>query len=86
MIPSLLALHLRTATGRRIRLWIPLFLVWLVLLPVAPLLLMLLLVGALIGRINPWRAVAVLWGILTSLSGVNVDVSSPQAEVAVRMI
>lgn len=69
----------------RIRLWIPLFLVWILLLP---LLLVLFPLAALVGlvvRVNVPRLYTVAWGIVSSLRPTLVEVNSRWTEVHVRL-
>jgi hypothetical protein len=69
----------------RIKLWIPLFLIWLLLLPFVLLLLPLAMLACLVVQINPFRALAVLWQALTGLRGTNIEVNDADAVVAVRI-
>jgi hypothetical protein len=61
------------AGSRGVPLWVPLFLGWLLLLPLALLLLPLFLVGSLIGMLNPFRVLWVFWGILNGARGTSVE-------------
>jgi hypothetical protein len=71
---------------RRLRLWIPLFLLWIPFLLLSPLIFLVLLCVCLAGQVNPWRAIAVCWAILCSLSGTDVHVRSKQNQVLVRIL
>ncbi|MDR3777245.1 MAG: hypothetical protein P4K97_10145 [Terracidiphilus sp.] len=86
MIPGLLYLQLRTMAGRQCGFCLPLFFLGILLLPVLPLLLLALLIVSAVLRINPWRMAALVWGILASLSGFNVEVTGRKAEVLVRIV
>jgi len=81
MIPITSTVRIRD--GRH-QFWIPLFLVWLLLLPVAILLLPLFFIACLIVRVNPFRAISVLWEILTALKGTDVAVDDGHCSVLVR--
>ena len=73
MIPFAAVVSLRNQQSRTFRLWIPLFLVWLLLLPAAILLSPIIMIASLVYRINPFRAFAVIWQILTALSDAEVQ-------------
>ncbi len=66
-------------------LWVPLFLIWLLLLPLVLVLLPLAMLACLIVRVNPFRALAALWCILSGLSGTHIEVNAPDALVLVRI-
>jgi len=85
MIPVLAAVRIH-AGGARIGFWTPLFLVWMLLLPLAILLSPLLIVMCLAMRLNPVRAAGALAGVLCGLSGARVEVESPGATVLVRIV
>ena len=69
----------------RLRLWIPLFLVWLLLLPLLLVLLPLAMLALLVIRVNPFRALAVFWQTLSGLTGTLIEVNAPDALVYVRI-
>ena len=74
MIPLVAVVGLRNQDSRTFRLWIPLFLVWLLLLPVGLLLSPFIFIACLVCRVNPFRGVAVTWQILNALADTNVQV------------
>jgi hypothetical protein len=69
----------------RLRLWIPLFLVWLLLLPFLVLVLPLIMLVCLLNQINPFRALGAFWRVLSALSGTNIEVNDKNAVVVVRI-
>lgn len=78
----------RNRAGRRrgFWLWVPLFLVWLLLLP---LLLILFPVVALVGlfvHLNAVRLYGSAWGIVTSLRRTLVEVDTPEVQVRVSVV
>ena len=85
MIPMIAQIHVRHAHGR-LRLWIPLFLVWLLLLPFALVALPVAAIALRLRGIDPWRAVAVLGSLACALTGTLVEVDSPEATVLVRIL
>jgi hypothetical protein len=71
---------------RHIRLWIPLFLLWIPFLLLAPFVVLALVVACWIGRVNPWRAIRILWGLLCALPGTDVRVTNEGNRVLVRIL
>jgi len=65
--------------------WVPLFLVWLLLLPLVLVLLPLAMLALVMVRVNPFRALATFWQILSGLTGTHVEVNAPDASVLVRI-
>ena len=54
MIPFVAVVSLRNQESRTIRLWIPLILIWLLLLPLAVLLSLFIFIACLFCRVNPF--------------------------------
>lgn len=79
MIPFVAVVSLRNQESRTFRLWIPLFLIWLVVLPVAILLSPFIFLACLVCRVNPFRGVAVMWQILTALTDTELEVEHRSA-------
>jgi uncharacterized membrane protein len=86
MIPFVAVVSLRNHQSRTFRLWIPLFLVWLLLLPLAILLSPFIFIACLVCRVNPWRAVALLWQMLTALADTNVEVEHRSAGMSFHIL
>jgi len=86
MIPLLLTVRIGGAGSRGVPLWVPLFLVWLLLLPLALLLLPLFLVGSLIGMLNPFRVLWVFWGILKGARGTSVEAANGRHALLIRIV
>jgi hypothetical protein len=87
MIPMVGVISVRRwPRSRSFRLWIPLFLLWLVLLPFALLALPLLLIVCLIRRVNPFEAIATLWHILVALKDTHIEIDNRNALVLVRIL
>ena len=86
MIPFVAVVSLRNQQSRTFRLWIPLFLIWLLLLPLAVLLSPFIFIACLVCRVNPWRGVALLWQILTALADTNVEVEHRSAGMSFHIL
>ena len=85
MIPLLLTVWIRRPGSRGVPLWVPLILVWLLLLRLALLLLPLFVVGCLIGMLNPFRVLWVFWGILNGARGTSVEAANGRHAVLIRI-
>ena len=77
MPPMLVKLHMGQR-GRGFRLWLPLFLLWLIVLPFAIVTLpVIAIVLLLLGR-NPLRIFAAYWSVLSAVSGSHFEAESPR--------
>ena len=88
MIPSLAVVHVHNPyrRWRGVRLWVPLILLYIPLLLLLPLILAVVVAACLVWRVSPWRAIAVFWGLLCSLSGTDVRVKADGNQVLVRLL
>jgi hypothetical protein len=68
------------------RIWLPVFLLWIPAIVLAPFVLLLLAVVCFLGRVSFCTTVAVLWGILCSLPGTDVRVQADGNNVVVRIV
>ncbi len=87
MMPPLLALvHiLPNPAHRGIRLWVPLFLIWLLLLPFVLVLLPVYFVVCAVIDIDPFHTLGSMLMLLGSLNGMHVEVDSPSAAVLIHV-
>ena len=74
MIPQVAVITVHSGRHRR-RLWVPLLPLWLVLLPFAVLVVPFFLVGCLVARVRPVRALSGIWQVLVAVKGAQVDVT-----------
>jgi hypothetical protein len=86
MIPLVALVRLRNQDSRTFRLWIPLFLVWLLLVPLGVLLSPFIFIACLACRVNPFRGVAVTWQILNALADTNVQVEHRTAGFSFHIV
>ena len=86
MIPVLLVLRIRHDRGRTFRLYLPLFLVWVLLAPFALVALVVLCVIAQVRGVPPHRVPAMLWQLTCGLRGLHADVDSPGSSVFVKVV
>lgn len=85
MIPLFAVIGFRSRGRHNIRLWLPLFLVWLVLLPLVLLVLPFAVLACLIVQMNPWRSIAGSWQVLAGLRGTHIEVADAEHYVLVRI-
>jgi hypothetical protein len=69
----------------RFRLSLPVLLLWLLLLPFAPLLLLALLVVCAIYAVNPFRAAAALFRLFAGLKGTQVEVQTHEVLIVIGL-
>jgi hypothetical protein len=83
--PMLAIVHILPNKMRRgVRLWVPLFLVWL-LLPFAVVLLPVFFVLCAVLDIAPFATLGAFFAVLGSLNGTHVEVDSPDAAVFIHV-
>jgi uncharacterized SAM-binding protein YcdF (DUF218 family) len=86
MTPSLALVRIHTSRGGNLRLWLPLFLLWIPFLLLLPLILLALMVASFAGRMNPWRVTNSLGAVLCSLLGTDMRVVSAGSRVTVSIL
>jgi len=86
MIPFVAVVSLRNHQSRTFRLWIPLVLIWLLLLPLVLLLSPFIFIACLVCRVNPFRGVAVTWQILTALADTELEVEHRTAGLSFHIL
>jgi|HubBroStandDraft_5_1064220.scaffolds.fasta_scaffold250025_2 hypothetical protein len=67
------------------RLVIPFLLLWVLLLPLLLLIVPVLFVACLCVRVNPFRAIGVLFRILAALKGTNVEVANDRFSILLNI-
>ncbi len=83
MIPMLAVIKIEADRRSPVRLWIPLILVWILLAPIAVVLAPIFIVVALVVGLNPFTTIWNIGRVIAAMSGVNVEVESPEANVLV---
>jgi uncharacterized membrane protein len=86
MIPFVAVVSLRNQKSRTFRLWIPLVLIWLLLLPLGILLSPFIFIACLVCRVNPLRGVAVVWQILNALNDTQFEVEHRTAGMSFHIL
>jgi hypothetical protein len=85
MMPQLAIVRVRDKRGHRVRIWIPVLPVVLLLSPVLLLVLLALVGICLAYRVNPGRVLYAGWQLLCGLSGMRIDVDQADAKVLVSI-
>ena len=83
MIPLVAVVSLRGRESRTLRVWVPLILLWLLLVPLAVLLSPVIFIFCLVCRVNPFRAFSVGWQILRALNDTEVEIEHRSAGVSI---
>lgn len=86
MTPNIAIVHIHNPYWRGLRLWIPLFLLWIPVILLSPLLFLILLAACLAFQINVWRSLSVCWGILCALPGTDVRVVAQGNHILVEIL
>ena len=86
MIPLVAVVSLRNQESRTLRVWIPLFLVWLLLVPLGILLSPFIVIACLACQVNPFRGVVVVWQILNALADTNVEFEQRSAGLSFHIV
>ena len=86
MIPFVAVISLRNQESRTFRLWIPLVLLWVLLLPLGALLSPFIFIACLVCRVNPLRCVAVMWQILNALTDTELEVEHRSAGISFHIL
>ena len=88
MIPLAAVIAVRPgwrSSNRRLWIPVPLFLVWLLALPFLVLALPIFFIACLASRVDPFRALWVLWQLLCALSTTRVSVEHREASILVHI-
>jgi hypothetical protein len=84
MMPQVLSVRVRSARGRRVRLWIPLLPTFLLLSPLLAIVLVALVIACLATRVDPLRALRTGWRLLCSLGGAQFEIDQNRTSVLVH--
>jgi hypothetical protein len=86
MTPNFAVIGIDTPHWHMPRLWFPLFLLWIPVILLSPLIFLVLVALAIVARTNIWRLIALFWNILASLRGTDVHVRADGNHVVVRIL
>ncbi|MBV9043559.1 MAG: hypothetical protein JO348_07270 [Alphaproteobacteria bacterium] len=84
--PLFLIVHILPSRSHRgLRLWVPVFLIWILLLPFVLVLLPLFFVMCAVIDIHPLRTLGGMMQLLGSLGGTHIEIESPDAGVFIHV-
>ena len=86
MTPNFAVVGIDTPDFHMPRLWLPVFLLWIPVILLSPFIFLVLVAVAIGARTNIWRIIAIVWGILSGLTGTHVHVSTCDARILVRIL
>ncbi|MGC2613569.1 MAG: hypothetical protein WA354_06020 [Terracidiphilus sp.] len=86
MTPNIAIVHVNYPHGPNFRLWLPLFLLWIPAVLLAPFVLLALLIACLLARVPFLRSIATFWALVSSLPGTDVRVTTEGNHVLVRIL
>ena len=86
MIPFVAVISVPNRRSRTFRLWIPLFLLWVLALPLVILLSPIFLILCAVCWLNPFEVTAAIWQILSALRETNIEVARRSASVSVCIL
>jgi hypothetical protein len=86
VIPLVAVVSLNKQNSRTFRLWVPIALIWLLLVPLVVLFSPLMLIACLICHVNPFRMFSVGWQILSALKSTKVELGGRTAAVSVCIL
>ena len=89
MTPNIAVIHIQHAHRRGLKLWIPLFLLWIPVLILSPLVLLGMIVFWVVccaGGVGFFGTLRTFWGILCGLPGTDVRVCADGNKVLVRIL
>ncbi|WP_433729413.1 hypothetical protein ACQP2Y_17370 [Actinoplanes sp. CA-051413] len=84
-MPQLVTVRVNSSRGRRIRIWVPVLPVVLVLLPVLVLATLVAAVACLVHRVSVARALGTGWRTVSALPGTRVDIEQGRTAVLVTV-
>jgi hypothetical protein len=86
MIPNFAVVGVETPCWRMPRIWFPLFLLWVPVVLLSPVIFLVLVAMAVASRTTIWRLIGLFWNILSGLRGTDVRVRSEGNHVLVRIV
>ncbi len=86
MTPSIAIVRIENPHWKGIRLWLPLFLLWIPVLLLSPLILIVIVGLSFASGVSPLGAISTFWQILSSLRGTEVRVAADGNKIFVRIL
>ena len=86
MIPNFAVIGVQTPEWHMPRLWVPLFLLWIPVVLLSPVIFLVLVGIAIASRTTIWRLIAMFWNFLSGLRGTDVRITTEGNHVLVRIL
>jgi hypothetical protein len=86
MTPNFAVIGVDTPEFHMPRLWVPLFLLWIPVILLSPVIFLVLVAIAIAARTNIWRLIALFWNFLSGLRGTDIRVTADSNHVVVRIL
>jgi hypothetical protein len=86
MTPNFAVVGIYTPHWHMPRLWFPLFLFWIPVILLSPIIFLVLVAIAIAARSNIWRLIAIIWNILCALPGTDIRVVTEGNHIEVRIL
>jgi hypothetical protein len=86
MTPNFAVIGVQTPGWHMPRLWVPLFLLWVPVVLLSPVIFLVLVAMAIATSTTIWRIIAICWGIVANLRGTDVRVTAEGNHVLVRIL
>jgi hypothetical protein len=86
MIPNFAVIGVQTPEWHTPRLWVPLFLLWIPVVLLSPIIFLVLVALAIATHTTIWRIIAMFWNVLSGLRGTDVRVTTEGNHVLVRIL
>jgi len=84
--PNIAIVHVSRPHHLGFHIWLPLFLLWIPLVLLSPLIFLIVLAVCIAGRVNVFKAIAAFWSLSCSLPGTHIHVRSEGKRVTVRIL
>jgi len=86
MIPNLAVVGIQTPHWRTPRLWLPVFLLWIPVILLSPLIFLALVASAVFAKTSIWRLISMVWALLSGLPGTEVYVRAGGNQILVHIL
>jgi hypothetical protein len=86
MTPNFIVFGIQTPGWSCPRLWLPVFLLWIPVVALSPLIFLALVAAAIAARTNIWKLIALFWKLLSSLTGTHVQVCAEGTDILIRIL
>jgi hypothetical protein len=86
MTPNIAIIRVQNHALRGFPIVIPVFLLWIPVILLSPFILLVVFGVSIASRVNPWRMISAVWGVLCGLPGTDVRVCADGNRVTVRIL